>query len=196
VILHLSTSGEDETLCGKETCRAAPRGWMDYKKRPNQPAEGDEFVANNPEWSWCDECRDAGERDYLMGNYPTYFCRLFWENNDDLFTEIELRSLPREGEKVWFEYRNSDGDHECNYLVEVVEIVHVGETADEFSCVQLTVVENTREEVEDDFGRERELDEYDPGGPKIVYECENCKFRTNVPVSKCCAHEKNVVVMM
>jgi len=59
MILHLSIEGVDETLCGKMKCRAAPRGWMDVRHFPNQPADGDNFVTDHAEWEWCPSCRAA-----------------------------------------------------------------------------------------------------------------------------------------
>ncbi len=56
--LHLSTVDNDDTLCGQEKCRAATQGWMDVEQFPDQPKEGDDFVAKADDWTWCGDCRE------------------------------------------------------------------------------------------------------------------------------------------
>ena len=57
MILHLSKFGSDNTLCGLDECRACPHGSMNVEDHPDQPAEGDDFIARYPQWKWCSECR-------------------------------------------------------------------------------------------------------------------------------------------
>ena len=130
-----------------------------------------------------------------MGNYITYCCKLYFTGEDEEFDEIVLRSLPRKGEHVWFQRKNDEGDYERDVIVQVEDVMHVGETDDEFPYVQLTVAEVAQEDpVDDEFEATHNLDSYDPNHPRVALECENCKFRTNIPHDKCCAFTKQMVI--
>jgi len=87
-------------------------------------------------------------------NFITYDCHLFWSGDNDPFQNVVLRSLPRVGEKLWFQHkREEDGEHDCNYLVEIEDIIHVGETEKTFACVQLGVslIDELPLEVDEDI---------------------------------------------
>lgn len=89
---------------------------------------------------------------------------LHWDGSDygDLpFDILELLVCPRVGESLWFRHTNDDGDHICDYNVEIVGIQHVAATEDSDPYIELHVEELSRSDPDEDE-------------EKATTRCEHC----------------------
>jgi hypothetical protein len=101
-----------------------------------------------------------------MSNYVDYECRVF--HDDDLVVEVDLRSLPRKGEDIWFRRTDDDG-RDAAYKAEIKNVLHVAETDEHFPYVELHVMHLREMEEFDEEEEEEEEDLPDP-------DCETCRI--------------------